>query len=403
METKTSARQSSSTGRVEKAKILRLGEIKESLLQRIPTQIEEFDRVLGGGIVPGSVILLAGDPGIGKSTLLLQTASNVAKKEAPVFYVSGEESPEQIKIRARRLGLKNENILFLNETNVEEIINHISQESKAGLIIVDSIQTMWTEDFEGTAGSIGQVRETAARLTHFAKKNSLPLFLVGHVTKEGAVAGPMVLSHLVDAVLFFEGERYQALRILRGVKNRFGPADEMGNFSMEDTGLMPVANPSLFFLGERKEGLPGSVITCLLEGSRPLLIEVQALVVATQLPVPRRVAAGIDWNRLSLLVAVLSRRAGLPLSNFDIFINIVGGLKVSEPAADLAICLAIASAWMDKAIDSKVCALGEVGLLGEIRMVSQLDKRVKEAKRLGFTKVITPKEASSLREVIKRL
>lgn len=388
------------------ARLLRLNDIEKKGLQRLSTEILELDRVLGGGVVPGSVILLAGDPGIGKSTLLLQTAAGLAQKTSPAVYISGEESAEQIKIRAERLGIKNQNILFLNETNIEqilEVLRKVLEEEGISLVVVDSIQTIWTEDLGGTAGSIGQVRESASKLINFAKIKRVPLFLVGHVTKEGGIAGPMVLSHLVDTILFFEGERFQSLRLLRGIKNRFGPTDELGVFSMEEKGLIQVENPSALFLEATEEEVSGKVVTCLMEGSRPLLVEVQALVLPTQLPVPRRVSSGIEWNRLSLLVAVLSRRAALPLSNFDIFVNVVGGIKISEPAADLAICLAIASAWSDKAINSHVCLLGEVGLLGEIRMVGQLKKRIQEAKRLGFTRVISPETVKTLNQTIKIL
>ncbi|MDP3955509.1 MAG: DNA repair protein RadA [bacterium] len=419
----------SKAGRVSKvsegAKPIRLSEVKGSDFARTKTGIGEFDRVLGGGIVPGSVTLLAGEPGIGKSTLLLQVAASVGK----VFYVSGEESPGQIKLRAERLGISAksaENIIFLNETNVDGVLEILENVEKVGkveevekkektrsgstfttsstlstsLVIIDSIQTMWTSDLSGTAGSVGQVRECAGRLLNFAKSQGIPMFLVGHVNKEGAIAGPMVLSHLVDTVLFFEGERYQTLRILRGIKNRFGPTDEVGVFSMEEKGLSEVDNPSKLFLSEGREKVPGSVVTSLMEGSRPILIEVQALVVQSQLAIPRRVGAGIDYNRLQLLVAVLSRRAGLPLGGFDIFVNIVGGLRVTEPAVDLAICLAIASAWSNKPVTSKTCVLGEVGLLGEIRSVGQVEKRLKEAKRLGFVHALTANEAKTLREAI---
>lgn len=422
-----------------------LGGIKSIALKRISTEIGEFDRVLGGpstssgqaGIVPGSVALLAGEPGIGKSTLLLQVAASISVNQSgnqrrSVLYVSGEESPQQIKIRAERLGIRNKEILFLNETNVEEIIGvldgwvmsggsgygdeggdqkrrpiptthprPITQNSPPLLVIIDSIQTMYTPDLTGTAGSIGQVRECAAKLLNFAKTSGIPMFFIGHVTKEGAIAGPMVLAHLVDTVLFFEGERYQSLRILRSFKNRFGPTDEVGVFEMGEKGLSEVSNPSKLFLAERREKVPGSVVTCLMEGSRPLLCEIQALTVPTQLAIPRRVSQGIDWSRLQLLVAVLSRRANLPLSSFDVFVNVAGGIKVTEPGADLAICLAIASAWADKPLDPKIVALGEVGLLGEVRQIGNLEKRIKEAKRLGFTKIVSPKEVKTVSSTIK--
>lgn len=420
-------------GQGAEVKPVSLGEIKVSTLQRISTKIQEFDRVLGGGIVPGSVILLAGDPGIGKSTLLLQVAAEISDKGEGrsgkqgnlVLYVSGEESPEQIKIRAERLGIKNKNILFLTETNVEAVIEEIEKwEMRNGsgsgggnwenknhltshispppiLVIIDSIQTLYTSSLTGTAGSVGQVRESAGKLLNFAKTHGIPMFFIGHVTKEGAIAGPMVLAHLVDTVLFFEGERFQSLRILRSFKNRFGPTDEVGVFEMGEKGLEEVSNPSKLFLEERREKVPGSVVTCLMEGSRPLLCEIQALTVPSQLAIPRRVGQGIDWNRLQLLVAVLSKRAGLPLSSFDVFVNVAGGIKVAEPGVDLAVCLAIASSFADKPLDPKICALGEVGLLGEVRQVGNLEKRAKEARRLGFTKILSPREVRTVSSAIK--
>jgi DNA repair protein RadA/Sms len=394
-------------GRIREGEVelVSLEKIKELELRRISTKIEELDRVLGGGIVPGAVTLLAGDPGIGKSTLLLQAASRIASQaRGSVLYVSGEESPQQIKIRAKRLSIQGKNLLFLNETNVDQIVDVIDQsEEKPSLVIVDSIQTLWTSDLTGTAGSVGQIRETARRLLDFAKANQLPVFFVGHVTKEGAIAGPMVLAHMVDTVLFLEGERYQALRILRSIKNRFGPTDEVGVFTMSDKGMEEVNNPSKLFLAERRTNVPGSVVTVLMEGTRPLLVEIQALTVPTQLAMPRRVASGIDWNRLQLLIAVLSRRAGLPLGSFDVFVNVAGGIKVSEPGMDLAICLAIASAFTDKPVEQKVVAIGEVGLLGELRTVGQLEKRLKEARRLGFSRAMTPREAKTVGQAVKTL
>lgn len=384
-----------------------LEEIKSLELKRISTQVEELDRVLGNGIVPGSVVLLAGDPGIGKSTLLLQAAANIAKGSS-VLYVSGEESPQQIKIRAQRLDIREKSLFFLNETNVDQIVDIIDQgiedkKQKTELVIVDSIQTLWTSDLTGTAGSVGQIRETCRRLLDLAKANQLPVFLVGHVTKEGAIAGPMVLAHMVDTVLFLEGERYQALRILRSIKNRFGPTDEVGVFTMTEKGMEEVSNPSKLFLAERRTKIPGSVVTVMMEGTRPLLCEIQALAVPTQLAIPRRVASGVDWNRLQLLVAVLARRAGLPLGSFDIFVNVAGGIKVSEPGIDLAICLAIASAFTDKPIAPEMVAIGEVGLLGELRPVGQLEKRIKEARRLGFNQPITPDQFRTVGAAIRKV
>ncbi len=388
----------------KEVELVSLDRIKSLELKRTLTKIEELDRVLGNGLVPGSVTLLAGDPGIGKSTLLLQTASRVASKaQGSVLYVSGEESPQQIKIRAKRLGINEKNLLFLNETNVDQITEAIEQfDEKTVLVIIDSIQTLWTSDLTGTVGSIGQVRESSRRLLDLAKANQLPLFLVGHVTKEGAIAGPMVLAHMVDTVLFLEGERYQALRILRSIKNRFGPTDEVGVFTMTEKGMEEVSNPSKLFLAERGAKVSGSVVTVLMEGTRPLLVEIQALTVPTQLAMPRRVASGIDWNRLQLLIAVLTRRAGLPLGNFDVFVNVAGGIKVSEPGADLAIALSIASAFTDKPINPKTVAIGEVGLLGELRVVGQLEKCLKEARRLGFTQPITPKGFRTVGRAVKK-
>jgi DNA repair protein RadA/Sms len=430
------------------AELVSLSQIKSLELRRVSAGIEEMDRVLGGppslklrradsGIVPGSVILLAGDPGIGKSTLLLQMADSILRivkkdhkqslllrnkpsaishkpslslRDKPsVLYVSGEESPQQIKIRAKRLGIQEKNLLFLNETNVDEIIRTIDGWMNRGgdnplsLVIIDSIQTMWTSDLTGTAGSVGQVRESARRLLDLAKANQIPLIMVGHVTKVGAIAGPMVLAHMVDTVLFLEGERYQALRILRSIKNRFGPTDEVGVFNMTDKGMEEVSNPSKLFLAERRTKVPGSVVTVLMEGTRPLLVEIQALTVPTQLAMPRRVASGVDWKRVQLLIAVLTRRAGLPLGSFDVFVNVAGGIKVSEPGADLAICLAIASAFADRPINPKAVAVGEVGLLGELRPVGQLDKRLKEARRLGFAQPVTPKQFKTVGRAIKKV
>ena len=377
---------------------LKLGEIKMTAKDRISTGIEEFDRVLGGGIVPGSVVLVAGEPGIGKSTLLLQLAESINLKfkilNFKLLYVSGEESPEQIKIRAERLGIKTENLLLLNETNLESVIDQLDE---AKIVIVDSIQTLWTQDLAGTAGSIGQVRECAARLINFCKPKGIPLFLVGQVTKEGAIAGPMTLAHMVDTVLFLEGERFQSLRLLRGIKNRFGPTDEVGVFEMTDKGMIGVENPSKLFLGENPPNRrAGSVTFCAMEGTRPILVEIQALVTKSFLAVPRRVATGFDYNRLVMLTAVLQKSLNLPLWDQDIYLNIAGGFKVGEPAADLAVCLAIISSFKNKPLPDKTCAFGEVGLLGEIRRVSYEEKREKEARRMGFEKIISSKKSFSL-------
>lgn len=377
--------------------------------------MKEFDRVLGGGIVYGSVVLLSGDPGIGKSTLLSQLAINVnqtsvirhqsseknslktedrrPKTESSVLYVAGEESAQQIKLRIERINPK-ASLAILNETDVDNVVEAIHQ-TKPKLVIVDSIQTMETQDLNSAAGSVSQVREAAHRLQRIAKALHVPMFIVGHVTKEGTVAGPRTLEHLVDVVLNLEGEAENQFRILRAVKNRFGPTDEVGIFEMEESGLTEVKNPSELFLSE-KISAPGSAVTAILTGLRPMLIEIQALVTKTNSPISRRVGTGVDNNRLQLLVAVLQKRLRLPLWDQDIFVNVTGGLKISEPAADLAICMAIISSFKDITLDPKTAYIGEVGLLGELRTVRQLDKRASEAKKLGYTKVISPANVKTL-------
>lgn len=389
----------SSSGVASKSQPIKLSEVKMTVKNRIPTGIEEFDRVVGGGLVLGSVVLLAGEPGIGKSTLLLQLVDRVGAevqrdKGTKILYISGEESVEQIKLRADRLGVKNSNLCLLSETNVEQIIEYIEQNDYS-LIIVDSVQTLWSEEQEGIAGSVGQVKETTAKLINLVKNKNVPLILVGQVTKEGAIAGPMTLAHMVDTVLFLEGERFQSLRLLRGIKNRFGPTDEVGVFEMTDKGMLGVENPSKLFLGETKP-VAGSVTFCAMEGTRPILVEIQALVTKSFLAVPRRVANGIDYNRLVMLTAVLQKSLSLPLWDQDIYLNIAGGFKVSEPAADLAVCLAIISSFKNKPLPEKTCAFGEVGLLGEIRRVAHEEKREKESKRMGFTNLTTSKNTKNL-------
>ncbi len=368
----------------------KLNQISSVKHLRLVTQSSEINRVLGGGLVPGSVVLLAGEPGVGKSTLLLQLAQNLADKNL-VLYVSGEESAQQLKLRAERLQVSSSAILILNQTDVDLICQEIKN-LKPRLTIIDSIQTLTTNDLTGSAGSVGQVRECAARLQQLAKNLNLSLILVGHVTKEGVVAGPKVLEHLVDVVLYLEGERYQQLRILRGIKNRFGPTDEVGLLTMEEKGLLDVVDPSCLFLEAGSQPKAGSVITVTLEGTRPLLIEIQALVVASKTPIPRRVVSGFDFNRLQMLLAILIKHLKLPLFAFDVYVNVASGFKISEPAADLAVCLAIISSFKNKPLLPQTAVLGEVGLLGEIRPVSQASKRIKEAQKLGFTKVITNKE-----------
>lgn len=373
---------------------LQLAQVKTSLVQRISTGIKEMDQVLGGGIVPGSVILLSGDPGIGKSTLTLQVVANIGG-----LYVTGEESAEQVRLRAERLGVPMGKIMILVETNIETILDATN---KVNFLIVDSIQTLWSEELTGSAGSVGQVRECTLKLLEFAKKNNIPILLIGHVTKEGTIAGPKVLEHIVDTVLYLEGERYQSLRLLRTTKNRFGPVDEVGVFSMEDCGMKEVANPSELFLGEHTNA-PGSVIIATLEGSRPLLVEIQALTVSTRMPVPRRVGNGINTNRLQMLVAILQKHLRLPLSEFDIYINVASGIRVFEPAADLGICLAIISSFKNKPVSPKTVAIGEVGLLGEIRNVIGVERRVKEAKKLGYPRILSPREYKQLTQVVSVL
>jgi len=387
--------------RIEGVKAAKLSSVATAKVARISTGIKEVDQVLGGGLVPGSLILLAGDPGIGKSTLTLQMIAHVGG-----LYVSGEESAEQVKLRAERLKIKSEKILILAETNTEAIIAEATDNlPEIKLLIIDSIQTLWSEELSGAPGAIGQVRESTLKLLDFAKRQHLPIILIGHVTKEGTIAGPKTLEHIVDTVLYLEGDRFQSLRLLRTNKNRFGPVDEVGVFSMEEVGMKEVVNPSEIFLGRSNDSNypgsqsytePGSVIIATLEGSRPLLVEVQALTVATQLPVPRRVGNGINNNRLQMLVAILQKHLRLPLFQFDIFVNVASGLKVFEPAADLGICLAIVSSFKNKPLPGKTVAIGEVGLLGEVRNVIGLDRRIKEAKKLGFTNIISLKNYSNL-------
>lgn len=388
------------------SKSVKLSDIKTSSVKRISTNISELDRVLGGGLVPGQAVLIAGEPGIGKSTLLTQLATTLStngQKPTAVLYVCGEESASQVKVRADRLGVKNSNIELLEDTDVDSVVGQIANSQELGAIIVDSIQTMSTEDLSGMAGSVGQVRECAFRLIKTAKSLGIPLFLVGHVTKEGTVAGPAVLAHIVDTVLWFEGDKTLTTRVLRAVKNRFGPTDEVGVFEMKDRGLTPIDDIEKAFLEKNKKQVSGSVVTSVMQGTRPILAEIQALVVPTKLAFPRRVAQGIDSRRVELLLAVLTRRCGLPLYDNDVFVNVAGGFKVTEPASDLAICLAIASAFYDKPVSGKTIAVGEVGLLGEIREVVAEEKRIKEARRLGFTEGVSSKDFKFVSEAIKNM
>lgn len=368
----------------------------ESVAQRrLQLSLPEFNRVLGGGIVPGSVVLLGGDPGIGKSTLLLQVSNLVALQHGTVLYATAEESAEQVKLRADRLGTIAPELLIMAETDVDAIASYAA-EIRPALLVVDSIQTVQTLEMESAAGSVGQVRESASRLTRLAKTEGIATFLVGHVTKEGALAGPKVLEHVVDTVLYLEGDRDHAYRLLRGVKNRFGATHEVGVFDMQEDGMTEVTNPSAAFLSERESRASGSVVAVTMEGSRPLLVELQALVTPTHFGLPRRTANGLDLNRLILLTAVLSKRAGLHLGNQDVYVNVVGGMRLTEPAADLAASLAIASSLTDVAL-SHGAVIGEVGLGGEVRSVTQLRQRVWEAQKLGFERCIVPRR--NLREL----
>jgi DNA repair protein RadA/Sms len=371
------------------AKPQRLADVPSKGFKRMDVPMEEFSRVLGGGIVPGSLVLIAGDPGIGKSTLLLQVAGLVSRNTGRVLYVSGEESAPQIKNRAERLGIAADDLYLLTETDVDAIVDQVHQ-LQPQLVIVDSIQAVYSSELDSSAGSISQVRQSAARLTEVAKGRGVPVFLVGHVTKEGAIAGPRVLEHMVDAVLYLEGERFHAYRLLRSVKNRFGSSDEVGVFEMSGQGVIEVSNPSEAFLSERSDGA-GSAVAVTLEGTRPLLVEIQALTSTTSFGLPRRTANGIDFNRLLLLVAVLSKRVGLRLHDQDVFVNVVGGLKVNEPAADLSVAAAIASSFRDVPVPADLAIVGEIGLSGELRSVSQATKRLNEAARLGFQRCLLPR------------
>jgi DNA repair protein RadA/Sms len=371
-----------------------ISEIKSGNEDRVPTGNTELDRVLGGGFVPGSVILVGGDPGIGKSTLALQMLNNISgasgNNSGNLLYVTGEESPEQVKIRAERTGVARESVYVLSATSVENIIQEITALSPT-LAVIDSIQTMYTEDLASAPGSVGQIRECTAKLMQHAKSRGPAVFLIGHVTKEGAIAGPKVLEHLVDTVLYFEGGKDHPYRILRAVKNRFGSTNEIGVFEMTDEGLKEVRNPSEIFLSERPEGASGSVVTPSIEGTRPILVEIQALVSPCGFGMPRRTTIGLDNNRVSLLLAVLEKRAGLQILGQDVFMNVAGGVKIEEPAIDLAITMALVSSFLNKPVDPGAVVFGEIGLAGEIRGVSQIEMRLNEAEKLGFTKCVIPK------------
>jgi len=391
----------------------KLSQIKSGF-ERIKTGIFEFDRVLGGGIVPGSIILLSGEPGIGKSTLLLQLAGRLAGSSDPskrvhVVYVCGEESPEQIKLRAKRLGIGDADLELYPETDVDLLIEFMRRAGTEGLrsasmltplVVVDSIQTLTTEDLVGGAGSIGQVRECAERLRRFAKEMRVPIILVGHVTKSGAVAGPKTLEHLVDAVFSLEGDRFHNFRLLRALKNRFGSSFEVGVFAMGDKGLTEVENPSGLFLSERDKEASGSVVTATMEGTRPVLVEIQALVVPSKFRYPRRTSSGFNPRRLELLCAILEKRAGFSLQDRDIYVNVASGFRILEPAADLAVFLALASSVSERPLGSKLCVFGEVGLAGEVRAVNQIERRKSEALRLGFEEILAPPEIKTIKQAL---
>ena len=362
--------------------------------QRTSTGYAELDRVLGGGLVKGSLVLVGGEPGIGKSTLILQLCDKV-KGEGKVLYVSGEESAEQIKLRADRLNIKNDDILFLGETDIDVIDQNI-EELNPKLVIIDSMQTMYSEDISSAPGSVSQVREITSRIMKICKSRKITTIIIGHVTKDGNIAGPRVLEHMVDTVLYIEGERYFSYRMIRGVKNRFGSTNEVGMFEMQEKGMVEITNPSSILISEREDNPSGSVVVATVEGTRPLLVELQALVTQSVFGLPRRTANGIDYNRLTLLVAVMEKKAGFMLGNQDVYLNVVGGLKVNEPALDLGIILATASSFKNVSIPKGVIALGEVGLTGEVRTINMMEKRLKEAEKLGFKKCIIPENNKKL-------
>ena len=368
---------------------LPLSKIEMTDQERFTTGIGELDRVLGGGIVPASLVLVGGDPGIGKSTLLLQVCRNLAESHHSVLYISGEESMQQIKIRAERIGSFTDDLELFCETDLSDIAS-VLRKKKPRVVVIDSIQTMYSEDVNSAPGSVSQVRQATSLLLQLAKSLGITIFIVGHVTKEGVVAGPRVLEHMVDTVLYFEGDRHAAYRILRGVKNRFGSTNEIGVFEMQQAGLVEVKNPSEYMLNGRPEGASGSAVACSMEGTRPILIEIQALVCHSNFGIPRRTAAGCDFNRVNLLMAVLEKRARINLSTSDAYVNIAGGIKMNEPAIDLGITLAVVSSYKDQVIDEKTVVFGEVGLSGEVRAVSMAEQRVLEAKKLGFERVILP-------------
>ena len=373
----------------KEAQIVALSSVETDEDERMMTEMAELDRVLGGGIVPGSLVLVGGDPGIGKSTLLLQVCQRLAAMNKKILYISGEESLKQIKLRANRMGDFSHTLFLLCETNLDMIRGVIEQQTP-DMVVIDSIQTMYNEEVGSAPGSVSQVRESTNILMQLAKGLGISIFIVGHVTKEGTVAGPRVLEHMVDTVLYFEGDRHASYRILRAVKNRFGSTNEIGVFEMQKSGLVEVENPSEFMLSGRPEHASGSVVACAMEGTRPMLREIQALVCKSSFGMPRRTAAGLDYNRVNLLMAVLEKRAGLPLSSYDAYVNIAGGIRMNEPAADLGIVMAIASSYKNKPVSEDAIVFGEVGLSGEVRAVTMPEQRVAEAKKLGFKTCILP-------------
>ena len=395
VEESVSVTKSSTVKLAHEADVVALKQIETDNEDRIHTRIKELDRVLGGGIVPGSLVLVGGDPGIGKSTLLLQVCQKLCESKRQVLYISGEESLKQIKLRANRMGEFKEDLFLLCETNLD-IIRAIIEKRKPDFVVIDSIQTMYNEEVASAPGSVSQVRESTNVFMQLAKGLGISIFIVGHVTKEGTVAGPRVLEHMVDTVLYFEGDRHASYRILRGVKNRFGSTNEIGVFEMRQNGLVEVENPSEYMLSGKPEHASGSVVACSIEGTRPILIEIQALVCSSNFGMPRRTAAGTDYNRVNLLMAVLEKRMGLHLSNYDAYVNIAGGVKMNEPAIDLGIVMALISSYKNQPIDEKTMVFGEVGLSGEVRAVSMPEQRVAEAKKLGFETCILPEVSKDM-------
>lgn len=375
---------------ITELQVSKLNDVQSSPEERLDTHIKELNRVLGGGIVPGSLVLVGGDPGIGKSTLLLQTCRSLSDQHTSVLYISGEESLQQIKMRADRIGTFSDDMMLLCETNLD-LIQGVIEERRPQVVVVDSIQTMFRENVNSAPGSVSQVREATSVLMRLAKERGIAIFVVGHVTKEGTVAGPRVLEHMVDTVLYFEGDRYAAYRILRAVKNRFGSTNEIGVFEMCQTGLREVPNPSEYMLDGKPQNASGSIVVCTMEGTRPLLVEIQALVCHSAFGMPRRTAAGVDYNRVNLLMAVLEKTVGVKLSDQDAYINIAGGMKISEPAVDLGLVLSIISSFRNRPIAEDVICFGEVGLSGEVRSVNMVEQRIAEARKLGFKQCILPK------------